>query len=80
MRLNTLYLENFGPFKEYQVEFPAESKSCILITGKNNAGKTMLIRSINLISNALHFAGRSTKPIERQLFKKDIQDINIQWS
>jgi len=78
MRLKTLYLENFGPFKEYEVEFPTESKSCILITGKNNAGKTTIIRGINLISSALHFARRSSKPIGKQLFKKDIQDINIQ--
>jgi predicted ATP-binding protein involved in virulence len=76
MRLKTLYLENFGPFKEYEVEFPTESKSCILITGKNNAGKTTIIRAISLINSALHFAKRSTKQIEKQLLKKDIQNIN----
>jgi len=78
MRLKTLYLENFGPFKEYEIEFPTESKSCILITGKNNAGKTTIIRGINLISSALHFARGSSKPIEKQLFKKDVQIINVQ--
>ena len=78
MRLKTLYLENFGPFKKYEVEFPTESKSCILITGQNNAGKTTIIRAINLISSALLFARSSRQPIEKQLFKKDIQDINIQ--
>ena len=75
MRLKTLYLENFGPFKEYEVEFPTESKSCILITGKNNTGKTTIVRGINLISSTLNFARSSKKPIEKQLFKKDVQSV-----
>jgi predicted ATP-dependent endonuclease of OLD family len=77
MRLKTLYLENFGPFKEYEVEFPTDSKSCILITGKNNAGKTTIIRSLKLVASALRFVHKTVKPVTKQLFKKDIQDINI---
>jgi predicted ATP-dependent endonuclease of OLD family len=77
MRLRKLYLENFGPFKNYEVEFPADSSSCILITGKNNAGKTTIIRGLKLISSALKFAGSSPRPIIRELLKKDVRNIDI---
>ncbi|MFX0096057.1 MAG: ATP-dependent endonuclease [Candidatus Hodarchaeota archaeon] len=81
MKLRELHLYDFGPFKEYHLEFPSDSKSCILITGKNNAGKTTIIRALYLINSALRsslrFAKYSSKPTGTALPKKYTQDIEI---
>jgi hypothetical protein len=77
MRLKRLNLENFGPFEDYEVEFPTDSKACILLTGKNNAGKTTIIRGLKLISSALKFAKGSPSPVTRQLLKKDTSNIKV---
>ncbi|MGA8849725.1 MAG: AAA family ATPase [Dehalococcoidia bacterium] len=77
MKLKELHLHNFGPFEDYSLEFPSDAKSCILITGKNNAGKTTIIRALRLINSALKFAQYSSLPIARELLKKDTQEIDI---
>jgi predicted ATP-dependent endonuclease of OLD family len=77
MKLRELHLYDFGPFEDYSLEFPSDAKSCILITGKNNAGKTTIIRALRLISSALKFAKYSSLPIRRELLKKDTKDIDI---
>lgn len=43
MKIKRLLLDNFGPFEHYEIEFPTDHKAFILITGKNNAGKTSLL-------------------------------------
>lgn len=77
MRLKTLNLENFGPFKEYEVEFPADAKACILLTGKNNAGKTTIIRALRFINGALRFAKGNSRPITKELLKKDFPNFQV---
>jgi len=77
MKLKELHLYNFGPFEDYSLEFPSDAKSCILITGKNNAGKTTIIRALRLISSALKSAKYSPTPLVRELPKKDTKDIDI---
>ena len=77
MKLKELHLHDFGPFEDYSVEFPTDAKSYILVTGKNNAGKTTIIRALRLISSALTFAKYSSVPLVRQLLKKDTKDIDI---
>jgi AAA15 family ATPase/GTPase len=77
MKLKELHLYDFGPFEDYCLEFPSDAKSCILITGKNNAGKTTIIRALRLVSSALKFANYSSIPLVRELLKKDTQDIDI---
>jgi len=77
MKLRELYLSDFGPFQDYSIEFPSDAKSCILIVGKNNAGKTTINRALRLINSALQFAHNSPHPTVQELPKKDIKDINI---
>jgi energy-coupling factor transporter ATP-binding protein EcfA2 len=77
MKLKELHLYDFGPFEDYSLKFPTDPKSCILITGKNNAGKTTIIRALRLISGALAFAKYSSFPLVRELLKKDTTDIDI---
>ena len=77
MKLKELHLENFGPFKDYTLEFPSDAMSCILITGKNNAGKTTIIRALRLINSALKLIKYSPTAPLRQLLKKDTKDIYI---
>lgn len=77
MKLRELHLYNFGPFQDYSLEFPGDTKSCILITGKNNAGKTTIIRALGLVSSALKIGKYSSDPAVRELLKKDTEDIYI---
>ena len=77
MKLKELHLYNFGPFEDYSLQFPSDARSCILITGKNNAGKTTIIRALRLISSALKLTTNSPTPLRRQLLKKDTKDIYI---
>jgi hypothetical protein len=77
MKLRELHLCNFGPFEDYSLEFPSDARSCILITGKNNAGKTTIIRALRLIGSALKLAPYSSTPVSRELLRKDTKDIDI---
>ena len=40
MQIRKLILKNFGPFRNYEINFPADDDIIILFTGKNNEGKT----------------------------------------
>jgi len=77
MKIKELILERFGPFFSYHVTFPIEDRAVILLTGKNNAGKTTIIRSLQLLANAMKYATGSTKPISKPLLKKDVENLQI---
>jgi AAA15 family ATPase/GTPase len=77
MKLKSLILERFGPFAEYQVDFPTDDKTCILLVGQNNAGKSSIIRALKLLAGAMKFARQSPEPVYGWLPKKDVEDIEI---
>lgn len=77
MKLKSLILERFGPFAEYQLDFPTDDRSCILLVGQNNAGKSSIIRALKLLNSAMKFAKQSPEPVLGWLPKKDIEDIEI---
>lgn len=52
MRIQELKLKNFGPFKTYTVKFAAEDNACVLLTGKNNEGKSSIITGLRLLDAA----------------------------
>lgn len=58
MKLVTLILENFGPFRAYEIPFAQEDHSCILLTGRNNEGKSSIILALKLLSAATRAIGR----------------------
>ena len=83
MIIESLELKNFGPFLHYKIKFPQGHHSCVLLTGKNNEGKSNIIFAIRLVALATQTIG---KPKFRVLvngdefFKlpqQDINDINI---
>ncbi len=77
MKLKKLILEHFGPFDYYQVDFPTDDGACILLAGKNNAGKSSIIRALKLLDSAMKMARQSSRSIVAPLPKKDIEDIEI---
>lgn len=52
MKINRLYIENIGPFKEATLEFPTQKNEetgeepVTIITGRNGAGKSIIIDAI----------------------------------
>jgi len=58
MRIKNLLLENFGPFRHYEIPFTNDDPACILLTGKNNEGKSNIILGLKLLSSACRVVGR----------------------
>jgi AAA15 family ATPase/GTPase len=77
MKLKSLILERFGPFAEYQVDFPTDDKACILLVGQNNAGKSSIIRALKLLAGAMKSARHSPEPVYGWLPKREVEDIGI---
>ncbi len=83
MRLNKLLLNKFGPFRKYEIDFIDEDKVCILLTGKNNEGKTTLINALKFIDKALKVLNKRKQKIflnDNQyfrLFHQDVENVNI---
>lgn len=63
MRIQTLKIEQFGPFLDYQVEFSQEENICLLLTGKNNEGKSTIINCLRLLSNATRVVWKKKQEI-----------------
>lgn len=64
MRIKTLSLKNFGPFRQYEIDFSQHKENtCILFTGKNNEGKSNLIFSLKLIHAGLKVIGKKRQEI-----------------
>ncbi len=67
MKLRNLILENFGPFRSYTVPFNQDDSVCLLLTGRNNEGKS------NILS-ALKFLAIATRTINRNQFRVVLDD------
>ena len=77
MRLKSLILERFGPFAEYQLNLPSDDRACVLLTGKNNAGKSSIIRALKLLDKAMKAAKQSREPVRGILPKKYYEELDI---
>lgn len=78
MRIRKLLLENFGPFKRYEVPFVNEEPACVLLTGKNNEGKSNIILALKLLFSACKSIGKRqlmTLVNEDEYFRLPQQDI-----
>ena len=60
MKLRRLMLENYGPFKRYDLLFPDDESACILLTGKNNEGKTSILSAIRFVEAAFRAWNRTS--------------------
>jgi len=63
MIIEKLILKKFGPFPHYEIDFIDEEKTCILITGKNNEGKSNLIFALKLVHAGLKVIGKKRQEI-----------------
>lgn len=63
MILSKLVLRKFGPFRQYEVPFVAEEQVVLLLTGKNNEGKSNIILSLRLIHAALQVLNKARQEI-----------------
>ncbi len=85
MRLKTLSLKNFGPFKRYELDFSNhQDDTCLLITGKNNEGKSNLIFALKLINAGMKVIGKKRQEIYinsqifYKLYSQDTEKLLIQ--
>lgn len=83
MRIQKLILEKFGPFRKYEIDLIDEDRVCILLTGKNNEGKSTLINALKLLSNATKVVNKTRQIISigeneyYKLLQQDVEDLNI---
>ena len=83
MRIKRLLIENFGPFQKYDIPFVNEEPVCVLLTGKNNEGKSNIILALKMLSSACKSVGRRRTQVvidDNEYFKlpqQDIEGINI---
>lgn len=82
MRLERLAIENYGPFRRYEIDFPPNSKST-LITGTNNQGKSSIINALRLVGYATKvFHNRNRITLDHTLYyrllRQDIQGLQIE--
>ena len=62
MKLRNLILENFGPFRSYTIPFVKDDPVCLLLTGKNNEGKSNILFALKLLAIA-------TRTVNRKQFR-----------
>lgn len=64
MRIKQLTLRDFDPFKRYKVPFVDEDEVCVLLTGKNNEGKSTLINALRLLNAATRVLNKTKQTIK----------------
>jgi energy-coupling factor transporter ATP-binding protein EcfA2 len=83
MRIKQLILKNYGPFKNYSISFIEEDEVCLLLTGKNNEGKSSIINALKLLDAATRVIHKQKQDIiidgddYSELFKQDTEHILI---
>jgi predicted ATP-dependent endonuclease of OLD family len=63
MRIKRLKLKDFGPFKRYNISFIDEDEVCMLLTGKNNEGKSSIINALKLLNAATRVLNKKKQEI-----------------
>lgn len=63
MRIMELGIKEFGPFRNYRVPFVAEDPACVLLTGKNNEGKTSIINALRLVEAATRVVNKKKQEV-----------------
>jgi hypothetical protein len=83
MRLEKLSLKDFGPFRRYSVTFVDEDQVCILLTGKNNEGKSSIINALKLLNAATKVINKTKQELiirgayYYRLLQQDTENILI---
>jgi predicted ATP-dependent endonuclease of OLD family len=77
MRIRELSLINFGPFRKYSIPFVSDDSACLLLTGRNNEGKTSIITALRLLDAAARVINKGKQEIirdEAYFYKFLVQD------
>ncbi|MGD0816121.1 MAG: AAA family ATPase [Verrucomicrobiota bacterium] len=83
MRLKSLHLKNFGPFRDCSIPFLEEEGVCLLLTGKNNEGKSSILSALKLLSSAIRVANNRKQAMViddeyvYRLLQQDTEDLQI---
>ena len=83
MRIESVFLDNFGPFRSYHLTFDQKEPACVLLTGKNNEGKSNILLALKLVNSALKSIGRGRQRVAidgiefYRLPKRDTRDLNV---
>lgn len=81
--IKKLKLTNFGPFIKYELVFDLADQSLILLTGKNNEGKSSIINALKFVDAATRVIGKRRQfvTVDGELYYKllvqDTEHINI---
>ncbi len=62
-----------GPFAEYHIRFPTDDNTCLLLTGRNNEGKSTIIKALILLHAAARIGKRRASSYTKYLPKQDTQ-------
>ena len=70
MKLRRVKLKKFGPFYSYDLNLETDDEVCLLITGKNNEGKSNIILALKLLDAGFRVINkkRNELSIESELF------------
>jgi predicted ATPase len=83
VRIKELILKDFGPFKNYRISFIEQNEVCVLLTGKNNEGKSNIINSLKLLNAATRVINKTKQEISingnyyYKLLRQDTEGILI---
>ncbi len=83
MHLKSLHLKNFGPFRDCKIPFLEEDGACLLLTGKNNEGKSNILSALKLLSSAIRVARNPKQAMELdgeyvyRLLQQDTEHLQI---
>jgi len=83
MRIKRLKLKDFGPFKRYNIFFVDEDEVCMLLTGKNNEGKSSIINALKLLNAATRVLNKTKQEIRidgdyfYKLLQQDTENLLI---
>lgn len=83
MRIKQLILKDFGPFKNYRISFVDQDEVCVLLTGKNNEGKSSIINSLKLLNAATRVINKTKQEIKvdgnyyYKLLQQDTESILV---
>jgi energy-coupling factor transporter ATP-binding protein EcfA2 len=83
MKITALHLKNFGPFRDYKLSSLEEEGACLLLTGKNNEGKSSLLSALKLLSGAVRVAHNKKQAMEHRgdyvyrLLQQDTEHLQV---
>lgn len=84
MKIKQIKLSKFGPFYNYTLNLETKEEVCLLITGKNNEGKSNIILALKLIDAAFRVINKKRYEITVnsisyfEFLKQDTEDYLIQ--